>query len=168
MRVMLVCGLGAAALLTGCDNGPSAVETRDRTAEAAALIPAAGAATAPAAEARSAGPTFQGRPLWSATSRYGARENAERAFARNGAAVGAATVDDYVARAHAFIDEPPPGTLTLRRANGDTLFYHEASNTFAVATAEGAPRTLFKPDEGAAYWAEQQQREAGRAGAAAG
>jgi hypothetical protein len=31
-----------------------------------------------------------------------------------------------------------------------------------VRTAEGAPRTMFHPDDGAAYWAEQQEREASR------
>ena len=31
---------------------------------------------------------------------------------------------------------------------------------------EGAPRTMFKPDEGAAYWTEQKTREARRATAA--
>ena len=66
------------------------------------------------------------------------------------------SVDAYVRQAHAFITNPPAGTETARRRNGDTLFYHAASNTFAVATSDGAPRTMFKPDEGAAYWAEQQ------------
>lgn len=158
-NILSATALGAALLAAGCDNGPSAVETRDRSGEPVALAAAAEAAPgeAPRRLERRAS-----RPRWSSTSRYTAEQNAERAFQRNGAAFGAATVDEYVARAHAFIAEPPAGTRTLRRRNGDTLYYHEASNTFAVATAEGAPRTLFKPDQGAAYWAEQEQREAGR------
>lgn len=154
---------GAALLAAGCDNGPPAVETRDRSGDSVALtaaVEAAPGAPPQRLERRAS------RPRWSSTSRYTAEQNAERAFQRNGAAFGAASVDDYVAQAHAFIQAPPAGTRTLRRRNGDTLYYHEASNTFAVATADGAPRTLFKPDEGAAYWAEQEQREAARAQAA--
>jgi len=56
------------------------------------------------------------------------------------------------------VTSPPRGTETARRQNGDTLYYHAASNTFAVATADGTPRTMFKPDDGAAYWAEQLAR----------
>ena len=29
---------------------------------------------------------------------------------------------------------------------------------FAVVSCEGAPRTMFKPCDGAAYWQEQKQR----------
>ena len=32
----------------------------------------------------------------------------------------------------------------------------------AVASKAGAPRTMFKPDEGMAYWEEQKAREARR------
>lgn len=105
-----------------------------------------------------------GAPLWSATSRVGAAENAQEKYDRNGEAFGAETVDDYVDLAHAFIAKPPAGTQTLTRNNGDRLYYDPKANVFVVATRDGAPRTMFKPDDGAAYWEQQKRREARRGG----
>lgn len=160
-------GVAAAMLLmlAACGNGGSAVETRERDGSSPEVAEAGGASGPSAAEGevRPASGSevaldYEGRPLWSSTRRYTAEQNAQRAFERNGAAFGARTVEDYVAQAHEFIHRPPAGVETLTRANGDTLLYHAQSNTFAVATREGAPRTLFKPDDGAAYWAEQRER----------
>ena len=50
----------------------------------------------------------------------------------------------------------------INRSNGDKLFYNAELNIFAVATQKGAPRTLFRPDNGRAYWQKQKQIEAGR------
>ena len=99
-----------------------------------------------------------GAPIWSSNRQNSARENAERLFARNGDDFGAKSVDDYIDKAHAFIADPPKGTLKLTRDNGDRLFYDPKGNTFLVATRDGAPRTMFKPDDGMAYWREQEQR----------
>ena len=38
------------------------------------------------------------------------------------------------------------------------LLYDAKTNVFAVATADGKPRTMFKPRTGAAYWAEQKAK----------
>jgi len=82
--------------------------------------------------------------------------NAEHHWQKHGAEFPEfATRDAYVAGAHAFIDHPPPGTLTKERNNGDTLFYNPDSNTFAVRASNGAPRTFFRPDSGSAYWERQ-------------
>ncbi len=108
-------------------------------------------------------PMRDGRPLWTATSRLTAEANAERAFEQHGAELGVRDVDAYVARAHAFLKDPPADVLTLTRTNGDKLYYAPGDNLFAVAREDGAPRTLFKPDEGMAYWREQQSREQERA-----
>lgn len=62
---------------------------------------------------------------------------------------------EYEQGAQTFVGSPPPGTLTKKRENGDTLFYNPASNTFAVATQNGAPRTMFRPNNGQAYWDRQ-------------
>lgn len=63
---------------------------------------------------------------------------------------------EYVEAAHSFMTLPPAGTLRKVRAkNGDQLFYHEATNTFAVSTKDGVPRTMFKPDLGIEYWNKQ-------------
>lgn len=60
---------------------------------------------------------------------------------------------EYAEETKRFMDNPPPGTLTkTRTSNGDQLFYHPASNTFAVRTANGVPKTMFKPKGGISYW----------------
>ena len=83
-----------------------------------------------------------------------------RTLVIGGQAFGAANLEDYVRKAHAFVEHPPKGAETLTRTNGDTLFYDAKANVFAVADKSGAPRTMFKPDDGAAYWQEQKDRQA--------
>ncbi|MEH6665595.1 MAG: S-type pyocin family protein [Brevundimonas sp.] len=148
----------AAISMTACDNGPSAVETRDRPDQAAT-----GEAVQPPAAGSRSGTAAQGAAAparWSSNSRNTADQNIQRLYERNGAAFSATSADDYVNKAHAFIAAPPAGTETVRRGNGDTLYYHAASNTFLVATSDGTPRTMFKPDDGAAYWDQQKARVA--------
>ena len=67
-----------------------------------------------------------------------------------------------MAMVHGFIHNPPTGTETLKRTNGDTLFYDPKGNVFAVMTRAGAPRTMFRPDNGAAYWRQQKIIESQR------
>ena len=167
-RIVLL--LAAAALaVTACDNGPSAVApTQAAGTQMAEAAPAGEAADVTARERPQTDhrddpvKLVDGKPMWSASRRFSAEENAQRAFARNGEAFGARSVDDFVEKAHAFVDSPPKGTLTLTRANGDRLFYDPNGNVFAVASKAGAPRTMFKPDDGMAYWEEQKAREARR------
>ncbi|HWA61783.1 MAG TPA: hypothetical protein VG939_10430, partial [Caulobacteraceae bacterium] len=83
-------------------------------------------------------------------------------FGKNGADFAAANEDDYIVKAHAFVDNPPAGAETLNRRNGDRLIYDGRANVFAVVTKDGAPRTMFKPKDGPAYWAQQKAREASR------
>ena len=157
--------LGLALILTAACERPSAVAQKDEAPPASearqfAAAPSASRQTesrdAPARE-------LDGRPIWSASRRGTAEENAQRAFDRNGEAFGARDLDDFVRKAHAFIETPPAGTQRLTRANGDVLLYDPKGNVFAVATKDGAPRTMFKPDEGAAYWDEQKSRLARQA-----
>jgi pyocin large subunit-like protein len=159
---------GACALaligLSACDNGPSAVRTRDR-GEAATV--ASYAASEPTEDrtyisrtrARSRGRAATAAGGWAASRQHTGAENAAFHFERDGADFGARDVGDYVTRARTFVSRPPKGTLTLERKNGDTLFYDPKANTFAVASKDGAPRTMFKPKDGAAYWDEQKARE---------
>ncbi|THD72483.1 MAG: hypothetical protein E8A12_00675, partial [Phenylobacterium sp.] len=93
-----------------------------------------------------------GKPVWASSKRFTADEGAQKQFERDGASVDAKTVDQYVKKAHAFVGHPPKGTLTLTRKNGDILYYDPKGNIFAVASKDGAPRTMFKPDDGMAYW----------------
>jgi pyocin large subunit-like protein len=156
------------ALLAACDNGPSAVGTK----QAAGAQMASAEAPAPRPSYDDAGPKvdhrkdpvalLDGKPEWASSRRYTADESAHHAFERNGEAFGAASFEDYVRKAHAFVERPPKGVETLVRPNGDTLFYDAKANVFAVADKAGQPRTMFKPDDGAAYWQEQKDREAKR------
>lgn len=165
-----LCAGAALLLLAGCER-PSAVAPRaasDAPAQAPRQFADAGSDAAPAVDhRRDPVAEVDGKPMWSASRRYSAEENAQRAFDRNGEAFGARDVDDFVKKAHAFVDRPPKGALTLTRANGDRLIYDPKANVFAVATRAGAPRTMFKPDEGMAYWEAQKTREAARAQARA-
>ncbi len=97
-----------------------------------------------------------GAPLWSSTPQMSAAENAEHHWRKHGAEFPELkSATEYEAAAHAFVNHPPPGTLTKRERDGDTLFYNPASNTFAVRRRDGAPRTMFKPDNGMRYWNRQ-------------
>lgn len=164
--------LGLLAGLSACDSGASAVKA-PKGGERASLE------AAPAAEGRESGgggrtvdprdapvKLISGKPYWAANRTRTAEENAQRSFERNGETFGAKSADDYVAKVHAFVSDPPKGAQTLKRSNGDLLIYDPKENVFAVVSREGAPRTMFKPDEGAAYWDEQKTREARRATAA--
>ncbi|ODT64192.1 MAG: hypothetical protein ABS77_01445 [Phenylobacterium sp. SCN 69-14] len=160
MQYRHVLSLGLALVLVAACERPSAVA--DKTPDQA---PVQGHEAAPArtAEAgRNAAPVreLDGRPIWSSSRRGTAEENAQRAFDRNGEAFGARSLDEFIRKTHAFVTDPPRGTERLTRRNGDVLLYDPKGNVFAVATKDGAPRTMFKPDEGAAYWQEQKDREA--------
>jgi pyocin large subunit-like protein len=139
--IISVAAIAALAALAACDNGARAVAPSVSTprAESTARLT---------------------RVDWAPSKTRSADEAAQRQFERNGAALGATSVDDYVAEARAFIAKPPRGAQRITRPNGDVLLYDPASNRFAVATAEGQPRTLFKPREGATYWAQQKAQAA--------
>jgi pyocin large subunit-like protein len=173
MKFALFAALAAGALtLAACDNGPSAVAQKqaagtqmaDNSAASAAdetsLTSPSGADTPQVDHRKEAVKLVDGKPMWSASRKFSASANAQRAFDRNGRAFGADNLDEFVKQAHAFVEHPPRGTLTMTRRNGDTLFYDPKGNVFAVASREGAPRTMFKPDDGRAYWEEQKTREA--------
>lgn len=168
---------GAAALmllagLAACDSGASAVKAQKAGERAAADVAPPSTGGESSGGGRTADPRdapvklVAGKPYWAANRTRTAEENAQRSFERNGATFEAKSADDYVAKVHAFVSDPPKGSETLKRSNGDLLIYDPKGNVFAVVSREGAPRTMFKPDEGAAYWDEQKTREARRASAA--
>jgi pyocin large subunit-like protein len=99
-------------------------------------------------------------PLWSKSRKYSADDNAHYQFARHGAEIGATSYADFLAMTHGFVHNPPKGVQTLKRRNGDTLFYDPRRNIFAVMTKQGAPRILFRPREGGDYWEQQKVIEA--------
>ena len=144
-----VSGVLAAAVLAGlagCDSGAKAVATQ---------VPAEARVQKASLPARAI-PRFAGKPMWAQSKSRSAEESAQAQFQRNGATFGSASVEDYVAEAHAFADKPPKGTQMTTRRNGDVLLYDPVGNVFAVVTADGAPRTMFKPKDGPAYWAKQK------------
>ena len=144
----------ATVCVAACDNGPSAVETRDRSTQVAeaALTAATGATPAEAATAETI------KPVLTANRRESVDAKITRLYERNGQAFGARTPEDYLARIKAFTETPPAGVETVSRPNGDTLFYQASTNTFAVVSRDGTPRTMFKPDDGPTYWAQQKER----------
>lgn len=151
IRIMTTAALAALAL-AGCERS-SAVETRDRAAEAVeAVSPISGPAEAATAEAAEA------KPPVTANRRETVDAKIERLYRRNGAAFGARSAEDYLDKVTAFTTRPPRDAETAKRPNGDTLIYQASTNTFAVVARDGTPRTMFKPDDGPAYWAEQKER----------
>lgn len=138
----------AAALgLAACGNGDSAVETRDRAAEAV-----------PLAASGSAAPAAATAPALTANRQETVDAKVTRLFERNGADFDARTAEDYLARVETFTRQPPDGTERVERPNGDVLLYQASTNTFAVVSRDGVPKTMFKPRDGAAYWSEQKAR----------
>ena len=152
IRIMMTAAAAALAL-AGCERS-SAVETRDRSVPAVQPVMAADAA----AEAVPAEDAAEARPAVTANRRETVDAKIERLYRRNGAAFGARSAEDYLAKVRAFTARPPRDAETAKRPNGDTLIYQASTNTFAVVARDGTPRTMFKPDEGAAYWAEQKER----------
>jgi pyocin large subunit-like protein len=173
IRTPLLVGAAACAALSlsACDNGPSAVQTRDRSAAAASTYETTARgddAAGPAgqrAPRRSSAPAqgdsdLGGGLTWAANSRHTAEDNARYQFDKRGADFGLTDFKAFVSKADAFVARPPRGVLKMERSNGDVLLYDPTSNVFAVADKSGAPRTMFKPSDDLAYWDAQKAREA--------
>ena len=60
--------------------------------------------------------------------------------------------NDYYRFARDFVENPPAGTLTKTRSNGDVLFYQPSTNTFAIKDKNGNIKTMFKPKDKEKYW----------------
>ena len=174
MKSIFLIGAAATALaLAGCDAGPPAVSKAPQAGAQAAQggapggTQAAAQAGASGTQVASADPrdapvplATDGKPMWAANRKHSAEENADYQFNKNGKDFGATTEAQYVAKVHAFVDAPPAGVKRIARSNGDALLYDAKSNTFAVVTKAGAPRTMFKPRDGSAYWDQQVTRNA--------
>jgi filamentous hemagglutinin len=116
------------------------------------FLQAAASSTGEAAAAGVAART----PLWTSTKSKTAVENAFSHWQRHGAEFPEfQNAKQYVEGAKDFFRNPPSGTLTKVRPNGDKLFYNPANNSFGVQTANGAPRTMFRPTDGINYWNKQ-------------
>ncbi len=141
------------------DSGSAGAEASVASARADYAAPrAADQVRRPAASDGDVRKLDDGKPMWASNRSSGGEENAQKQFERNGQDFAAASVTDYVRKAHAFVDAPPKDALSTSRRNGDVLYYDPKANIFAVADREGAPRTMFKPRDGMAYWQQQKQR----------
>lgn len=160
LRGLLACVL---LIVAACDAGPSAVSSDGagvaRADDEASMAVIDGGAKAPAVVS---GAQYGDWPLWSQNRKYSAVENAHYHFDKHAAEFGVTSYEAWVANVHGFVHNPPPGTEKLKRPNGDVLLYDAKGNVFAVMTKQGAPRTMFKPDDGAAYWRKQKEIEAKR------
>lgn len=79
-------------------------------------------------------------------------------FAKHGAEWGAGNITKtgYLKRAQDLLGrDVGDGILGSMRANGDVLRYNVRTNEFAVGTADGFIRTLFRPEKGMEYWLKQ-------------
>lgn len=151
--------MGALALtaimaLGACGNGDSAVETRDRSAD----IPQAVMTSGPAPDDQATIASAEPKPVLTANRRETVDAKTARLFQTNGADFGAATPEAYLTKVEQFTRNPPTGTERVERPNGDVLLYQASTNTFAVVSRDGVPKTMFKPRDGASYWAEQKER----------
>ncbi len=174
MRSILYVGATcmAALALVACNGKPSAVASQNASAPAAYGGSSSGSASDTkgsyggsyaSTDPRDAPvPQVDGKPMWAANRKHSAEENAQYQFAKNGGDFGATNETDYVKKTHSFVERPPHGADTIERSNGDKLIYDPSGNVFAVVSRDGAPRTMFKPRDGASYWAQQKDRESSR------
>ena len=148
---MTVCGVGASAVRTVSSDSGSKAYASGAGGQGSGYGAASGVD-----HRKDPTPLLDGKPMWAANRQHSAEDNARYHFKRDGQAFGASSAEDYARAAQAFIAAPPAGSEIIKRANGDKLIYDPRGNVFAVATADGAPRALFKPKDGAAYWAKQK------------
>lgn len=132
--IVVFLAIAALTLLAGCDARGRAHD-RDRGRDAPT-------AEAPAAD-RAGAPRFAPGQL-------------EQHFRKHGGEMGFATMEDYLRAAQALV-RGGPGVETWRRG-GDTLFYKEQTNEFAVLSDRNVLRTYFRPNDGRRYWERQKLR----------
>jgi hypothetical protein len=155
---------GAAMIaLAGCGREADRASRPEAAFDTAAAVTPERNASAPLRQDVRTEPVVRygdGKPMWAPSRQRSGQENAERQFQKHGSEFAAGSVQDYVAKAHSFVTDPPRGAERLKRGNGDVLVYDARSNVLAIATRDGAPRALFKPRDGQQYWADLKQQAA--------
>ena len=95
-------------------------------------------------------------PIWTQRRKITQVENAYNHWKKHGSDFPDLTNSkEYVDATHDFVNNPPKGTMTKTRDNGDILLYHPESNTLGIKSKDGAPRTMFKPTDKMDYWNDQ-------------
>ena len=130
---------------------PAAVPPNNAPAKPAA-VPPNNAPAKPAAVPSNnapAKPTVAPRARWhqSNLERHWEKHRAEFPEFHSAQEYGDAALD--------FFQNPPEGTLTKVRPDGEKLYYHPPSNTFGVTAPDGTPKTLFRPSGRMNYWNRQ-------------
>ena len=75
-------------------------------------------------------------------------------YEKHGIEMGFASAEEYEAAANLIIHHPD--TLhKIEKEDGDTCFYYEEANLFAVLSTDGYIRTFFAPDSGKKYYDKQ-------------
>lgn len=95
--------------------------------------------------------------LWSSTKSLSDADNAAKHWKDHGHEFPEyRTQQEYISAAQHFVRQPSSNVQKKVRANGDVLLYDRSTNTFAVRTASGTARTMFKPTDGEAYFERQK------------
>ncbi len=77
-------------------------------------------------------------------------------YAKHGSEFGGVTQSQYLSGAQSLVGSGAGGgVLSKQRPNGDTVFYNQATNEFAVLSAAKEIRTYFKPSGGLSYYHKQ-------------
>jgi hypothetical protein len=95
------------------------------------------------------------------TSRVGftSRASLESHFEKHGAEFGRITIDEYLAAAKALRDAPlSKDVLELVRADGVTCRFDKRTGNFIAFHDDKTIRTLFRPNDGEAYFRRQGNR----------
>lgn len=139
------------------DRGPAAPAAAEREASPSSRHPLSSAVeTLREAQQLKASSRADNAPLWTSTRTLTAKQNAEAHWQKHRREFPEyRSAEEYIEGAHQFLRGPPKGTQFKERENGDRLLYHPASNTFAVQARSGAPRTMFRPNNGQRYWSRQ-------------
>jgi hypothetical protein len=104
-------------------------------------------------------PTSAGPGIWNPTKFKTAIQSAYDHYVKHvrirGEFPEIKNVKQYVEAAHAFLKNPIAGSLSKVRTNGEKIFYNPATNTFYSYTANGVPKTMFRPIDKLQYWLKQ-------------
>lgn len=84
---------------------------------------------------------------WSNTKTLSSPANADAHWIKHQAEFPEFTnAGQYIKGTQDFVNNPPAGTLSRLRLDGDTVYYNPITDTFAVKSPTGAPRTMFVPN----------------------
>ena len=91
---------------------------------------------------------------------FKSRDRLEEHFAKHGREFGAASPEDYLAKAQALRDASlSDDVLEIERPDGVITRFDRRDGAFIAFEIDGAIRTFFKPNTGETYFRHQAERE---------